>query len=298
MRVGYVGLGAMGGSLARHLVGKYSLTVLDLHRPAVAAFEQLGAGSAASPADLARRSDLVLLCLPRSSDVERVIFGPGGLAEGLAPGAAVVDQTSGIPEQTRDFARRLAECGVGMIDAPVSGAMATAAAGTISIIASGPLSTFRTAEPVLRAISANVFHCGERVGNGQTIKSINNLMNVGCRLSTLETVAMGRKLGLSLASMIEALNATTARNYTTQGMLPAIAAGRQSTKFALALQVKDMHQAMTLGEGKVPMPIATASRGLLQIALNMLGQDAQLEQIIGFVESMAATRFVDRGAPA
>lgn len=298
MRVGYVGLGAMGGNLARHLVGKYPLTVLDLHRPAVEALEQLGAESATSAAALARRSDIVLLCLPRSSDVERVIFGPGGLAEGIAEGALIVDQTSGIPDQTHEFARRLAERSVDMIDAPVSGAMATAIAGTISIIASGPLTAFRKAEPVLRTISRNVFHCGERVGNGQTIKSINNLMNVGCRLSTLETVAMGRKLGLSLASMIEALNATTARNYTTQGMLPAIAEGRQSTKFALALQVKDMHQAMALGESKVPMPMASAARGLLQTGLNLLGQDAQLEQIIGFVESTAGTRLVDRAATA
>jgi len=298
MRVGYVGLGAMGANLARHLVGKYALTVLDLHRPAIEAFEKLGAQGATSAKDLASRCDVILLCLPRSSDVERVIFGPDGLGEGVARGAVVVDQTSGIPDETRKFAQRLAERGVDMIDAPVSGAMATAVAGTISIIASGPLAGFRKAEPALRTISRNVFHCGERVGNGQTIKSINNLMNVGCRLSTLESVAMGRKLGLSLASMIDALNATTARNYTTLGMLPAIADGRQSTKFALALQVKDMHQAMTLGEGKVPMPMANASRGLLQIGLNMLGQDAQLEQIIGFVESMAATRFVDRAASA
>jgi len=292
MRVGYIGLGAMGGALARHLVGKYTLSVLDLNSATVATFEQLGAKRAASPAQMARDCDIVLLCLPRSSDVEKVVFGPNGLAEGLSSGKVVVDQTSGVPEETRKFARRLAETGVSLFDAPVSGAMATAVAGTISIIASGPKEAFERALPVLRSISQNVFHCGERVGNGQTMKTVNNMMNVGCRIATLEAVAMGRKFGLSLEAMIEALNASTARNYTTQGMLPAIAEGRQSTKFGLALQVKDMNQAIMLGVHRdVPLPMATLSRGVLQIGLNSLGENAQLEQMIGVIESMAGTRF-------
>jgi 3-hydroxyisobutyrate dehydrogenase-like beta-hydroxyacid dehydrogenase len=94
--------------------------------------------------------------------------------------------------------------------------------------------------------------------------------------------------------MTEAINATTARNYTSQGMLPAIAEGRQSTKFWLALQVKDIHQAIGLAaEQKVPMPIGGAARSLLQIGLNSLGKDAQLEQMIGVIESMADTKFVE-----
>lgn len=292
MRVGYIGLGAMGGALARHLVGKYALCVLDLNEAAVAAFEKLGAQRAASPAQMARDCEIVLLCLPRSSDVEKVVFGRNGLAEGLSSGKIVVDQTSGVPEETRKFARRLGEIGVSMFDAPVSGAMATAVAGTISIIASGPKDAFARALPVLRSISQNVFHCGDRVGNGQTMKTVNNMMNVGCRIATLEVVAMGRKFGLSLGAMIEALNASTARNYTTQGMLPAIAEGRQSTKFGLALQVKDMNQAIMLGVNRnVPLPMATLSRGVLQIGLNSLGENAQLEQMIGIIESMAGTRF-------
>lgn len=294
MRIGYIGLGAMGGALARHLVGKFQLSVFDLNQKAVDSFVELGATSAATPAELARNSDVVLLCLPRSSDVEAVLFGPNGAAEGLVAGKIVVDQTSGVPAETRGFARRLEKTGVTLFDAPVSGAMATAIAGTISIIASGPQDAFQQALPVLQSISPNVFHCGERVGNGQTMKTVNNMMNVSCRLATLEVVAMGRKFGLPLELMTEAINATTARNYTSQGMLPAIAQGRQSTKFWLALQVKDIHQAIGLAaEQKVPMPIGSAARSILQIGLNILGKDAQLEQMIGVIESMADTTFVD-----
>ncbi|HEX7908653.1 MAG TPA: NAD(P)-dependent oxidoreductase [Paraburkholderia sp.] len=294
MRIGYIGLGAMGGALARHLIGKFPLSVFDLSQKAVESFVELGATAATTPAELARNSDVILLCLPRSSDVQAVLFGPSGVAEGLSAGKIVVDQTSGVPSETRGFARQLEEMGVSLFDAPVSGAMATAIAGTISIIASGPQDAFQKALPVLQSISPNVFHCGERVGNGQTMKTVNNMMNVSCRLATLEVVAMGRKFGLPLEVMTKAINATTAQNYTSQGMLPAIAEGRQSTKFWLALQVKDIHQAIGLAaEQKVPMPIGGAARSILQIGLNSLGKDAQLEQMIGVIESMADTKFVD-----
>lgn len=299
MHVGYIGLGAMGGALARHLLDKYTLSVLDINKATVDAFVQLGARAATSAADMARQCDIVLLCLPRSSDVRHVIFGPGGLAEGLSAGKIVIDQTSGVPGDTREFAERLGAMGVSLFDAPVSGAMATAIAGTISIIASGPAQALERAMPVLKSISANVFDCGGRVGNGQTMKAVNNMMNAGCRLATLEAVAMGRKYGLSLAAMTQALNHTTGRNYTTQGMLVAIAEGRQSTKFALSLQVKDMNQAMLMGvDHGVPMPISGAVRGLLQIGLNTLGENPQLEDMIRLIESMAGTRLADQGVTA
>ena len=299
MNVGYIGLGAMGGALAKHLVGKHALTVLDLNRDAVARLVELGAHGATSGAEVARRSEVVVLCLPRSSDVERVLFGPDGLADGLAAGAIVVDQTSGIPDDTRRFAQRLAERGVAMMDAPVSGAMATAIAGTVSIIASGPKEVFEKVQPVLATISRNVLYCGERVGNGQTMKTVNNMMNTGCRLATLEAVSMGRKYGLSLPAMTEALNHTTGRSFTSQGMLVAIAEGRQSTNFGLALQLKDEQQALSMGMAQgVPTPISDIARGLLQSGVNTLGKDARLEQIIGFIESMADTKLAPSPAPA
>ena len=105
---------------------------------------------------------------------------------------------------------------------------------------------------------------------------------------------MGRKQGLTLPVMIEALNATTAHNHTTRGMLPALLEGRQTVKFFLALQLKDMNQALDMGvDGGVPAPIGSLCRGLLQIGINTLGPNAQLEEIIGVIESMAGTRFVD-----
>src|SRR5437879_13885235 len=105
MHVGYIGLGAMGGALARHLIGKYPLSVLDINTAAVAAFVKRGAVAAASAAELARTSDSVLMCLPRSYEVRQVVFGAGGLAEGVSPGETVIDQASGVAAVPREAAQ-------------------------------------------------------------------------------------------------------------------------------------------------------------------------------------------------
>ena len=137
MELGYVGLGAMGGALARRLMLSHKLRVLDLRPEVVAAFAENGAIPAQDGASLARESDILLLCLPRSADVREAIFGAGGLAEGLSPGKVVVDQTSGNPDDTRAMAAELAEQGITLIDAPVSGGPAGADAGTIAIMVGG-----------------------------------------------------------------------------------------------------------------------------------------------------------------
>ena len=135
MELGYIGLGAMGGALARRLMLSHKLRVYDLQPDVVSDFAENGAIPAQSPVAMARECDVVLLCLPRSADVREAIFGEGGLIEGLEPGKIVIDQTSGDPDETRAMAAELAEKGITMVDAPVSGGPAGAHAGTIAIIA-------------------------------------------------------------------------------------------------------------------------------------------------------------------
>ena len=294
MHVGYVGLGAMGSALARRLLAGHTLSVCDLNSAAVAAFEKLGASAAPSAADLARRCDIVLLCLPRSSDVRKVIFGPGGLAEGLTAGKIVIDQTSGVPSETRDIAQQLAARGVAMIDAPVAGGVPAAEEGTITIMASGPVDAYEKALPILHSISRNVHWCRGPLGNGQAIKLVNNSMNAACRLATLEVVAMGKKMGLSLKAMTDSLNSGAGRNRTSKAMLPALIEGKASTNFSLSLMLKDMNQAASMGmECGAPMAITNIVRGLLQIGVNTLGENARLEDVVGLIESMAGTRLTD-----
>lgn len=293
MQVGYVGLGAMGTPLARRLVREgRDLMVWDINPAAIAEFQKLGAQAAGSAVDLARRCDIVLLCLPRSADVETALFRDEGLAEGLSPGKVVVDQTSGIPSETRKFGTRLAEQGVTLIDAPVSGGAATADNGTIAIMASGPEDGYAKALPVLKAISSNVYRCGSQLGNGQAVKAVNNMMMACNRLSTLELVALGRKLGLSLETMTRMLNRGSGHNHITNVMLPALQQGRHSNSFFMSLMLKDINQAIALGnEVGAPMPIANIARAVYQVAVNTLGERSQLDDIAMLVESMGAIKF-------
>jgi 3-hydroxyisobutyrate dehydrogenase len=285
----------MGGALARRLIGSHELCVWDLSTASMAAFDALDVPCASSAAELARRCDIVVLCLPRTADVRKLLFADGGLIEGLSPGKLIIDQTSGVPHETFAIAERLSALGVAFIDAPVSGGISGAAAGTIAIMVSGPNGAFERALPVLNSISHNVFRCGVRVGDAQALKLANNMLFAGSRLATLEIVALGKKMGLSLASMTNVLNRGAGRNRTSQVVLQNIVERKQSTaKFALTLMLKDANQAMELAmRCGVPTPISNVVRGLLQIGVSALGNQAQLDDTIGLIEAMAHTRIAD-----
>ncbi len=291
MELGYIGLGAMGGALARRLMLSHKLRVLDLRPDVVADFAKDGAVPAQDGASLARECDIIMLCLPRSADVREAIFGPGGLIEGLKPGKIVVDQTSGDPDETRAIAAELAEKDITFIDAPVSGGPDGATAGTIAIMAAGPMDVFETVKPYFESISPNVFHCGD-VGNAHVLKLVNNTIAACCRIATLEAVAMGRKYGLSLEKMTEVINKSSGRNGATERMLPMMIEGQPSSKFALALMLKDVGLATQLGINcGAPMMVANVTRGLLQAAHYEAGDGANLDEAATTIEAMAEMKF-------
>ena len=293
MELGYVGLGAMGGALARRLMLSHKLRVLDLRPEAVGDFTANGAVPAQDGASLARESDIVLLCLPRSTDVREAIFGPGGIAEGLSPGKIIVDQTTGDPDETRAMAAELAEIGVAMLDAPVSGGPSGADAGTIAIMVGGPAETFGVVRPYFESISPNVVHCGG-IGNGHVVKLVNNTIAACNRLGMLEAVAMGRKYGLSLETMNEVINKSSGRSGATERVLPAMIEGTFSSNFALGLMLKDVSLATELGmKCGAPMFLHGIVRGLLQNGLHRCGADVNLDEMISVIEGMADTRFRD-----
>jgi len=283
----------MGGALARRLMLSHSLRVLDLRPDAVGVFAKEGAIPVQDGASLARESDVIFLCLPRSSDVRAAIFGTGGVAEGWEPGKILIDQTTGDPDDTRAMAEELEEHGVTLIDAPVSGGVAGAEAGTIAIMVGGPSQVFESVKPILESISPNIFHCG-RTGNGHVMKLVNNTLGVCNRLAMLETVAMGRKYGLSLAKMTEVLNKSTGRSNYTETMLPNIIAGKPPADFALALSLKDITLGTKLGmECGAPMLIPNLVRGMLQQGVNNFGEQISLELISKLIEEMADMTFKD-----
>lgn len=283
----------MGGALARRLMLSHRLRVYDLRPEVVQEFAENGAIPAQSPASLAEECDVVMLCLPRSTDVREAIFGPGGIAEGISAGKVIIDQTSGDPDETRDMAATLAELGITLMDAPVSGGPRGAEAGTIAVIAAGPEDVFNQVKAIYESISPNVFYCGG-TGNGHVIKTVNNTIAAVNRIAALEAAAVGRKYGLSLEVMTEVINKSSGKNSTTENAFPRMIKGEPTSDFGLALMLKDVTLATQLGtKSGVPMQVSNLVRGILQGYLNQSGPDAKMDAVQPAFEAAARVKFVD-----
>jgi 3-hydroxyisobutyrate dehydrogenase len=293
MQIGYLGLGAMGGALARRLQLRRKLVVFDLNPAAVSELVERGAEAAASPAALARRCEVIFLCLPTSEHVRMAIFGTEGLIEGLKPGAILVDQTTGDPNATRAMAEKLAVRGIELVDAPVSGGAMGAEAGTIAIMLGASEAQRERLAPIFADISPNLFHAGA-VGNGQVIKLANNLVSHCQRLLTQEAMALAVKNGVAPDRAVDILTAGGAKNaYMERTLKPHVLRGQLKVGFTLGLAEKDVKLACNLGEASgVPMPFGNMVSGLYTEMVAQRGYGAEVETSGLLTEARAGTRFI------
>lgn len=291
MRLGYVGLGNMGGALARRLMLKHKLTVHDARTQVVQAFAKDGAAPAGSAAEVAKASDLVMLCLPTSNEVREAVFGPGGVAEGIAKGAIVADMTTGDPLATREMAKEAAVRGFTLVDAPVSGGPQGATAGTIAIMVGAPAEVFARIKEPLLAISPNVVHCGD-VGAGHVAKLCNNMLAAICRTATFEAVSLGVKNGLDPKVAVQVLQKGSGRNYATDVTFPRnIVTGDLDQGFTLGLMHKDVRLATQLGaDSGVPLFIGNLVRETFQTLIAEHGKDADINQMTLTFERLTGAR--------
>ncbi len=292
MKIGFVGLGRMGGALARRLMREHRLQVFDIRPEVRDAFAREGAEPMASLTALAKACDVVLTCLPTSAEVREVIFGADGLAAGMKKGGLIADMTTGDPNATRQMAEVLKGKGIDLIDAPVSGGPHGATAGTIAIIVGALADQFEQVKPVFTAISPNVFHTGG-VGTGQIMKLVNNVIAAGVRAATFEAVALGVKNGLDLKTCVDILAKGTARSYTTELALPGLLDPNRKMTFSLGLMHKDVRLATDVAsQSGVPMPLASAVREVYQTAINELGYETDLNDLIRVCERQARVDIV------
>lgn len=293
MQIGYVGVGSMGGALAARLQLAHPLIVFDRAPAAVAAMTRLGSTAVADLGELARACDAVFLCLPTSDQVEEALFGTGGLAEGLRPGSIVIDQTTGDPTRTRRFAEQLAARNVDLVDAPVSGGIAGAQAGTIAIMVGASESQMARICPILQAISPSIFHAGG-VGSGHVIKLVNNLMSTAQRLLSFEAMALAAKNGVDPRNAADILLAGGGRNaYLEKMMKPRILEGKLNVGFTLGLGHKDVRLACQLGmDSGVPMFFGNLTREMYQLCIAQNGRDAQVDTCGQVIDRLAGTSVV------
>ena len=204
-RVGFIGLGVMGAPMARNLLrAGFSLRVHSRSSPPVDELVAEGAARGANPADVAASSDVVITMVPDTPDVELVLFGEHGVAETASAGSLVIDMSTIDPLATRTFAERLAERGVAMLDAPVSGGQVGAEAGSLSIMVGGPDEAFVRARPLFEAMGSTIVHVGPS-GAGQVTKACNQLVIASAVEAVGEAFVLAAKAGVDPAKVREAL---------------------------------------------------------------------------------------------
>jgi 3-hydroxyisobutyrate dehydrogenase len=289
--IAYLGLGAIGRPMAARLAHAEGITLAVWNRTAskAAAFvAELGGRHAASPADAARGADLVITCFPVSADVVAVLDGPEGLLAGMATGTLLMDCTSGDPATSRAIADRLAAHGIGYLDAPVSGGVAGAVNGTLTVMVGGEASAFESVQSVLVHCAKKVVHCGP-VGAGDAVKAVNNALLAIHVWSTGEGLVALAKAGVRPGVALDVINTSSGRSNTSMNLFPERVLTRAFPRtFRLALLDKDIGIAADLArELKVPAPMLQLAADLMTVAHTMLGEDADHVEAVKVLESWA-----------
>lgn len=253
--VGFIGLGTMGTRMVRNLLKHgFTVRVFDVVPEAVAVLAAAGADAVTSVAEAARGASVVVTMLPDTPDVEAVILGEAGLRAHPPEGRVIVDMSTISPVAVRSMAATLAEAGVALLDAPVSGGPAGAEAGTLTIMVGGDPDAFAKVYPVLAAMGTTINHVGPS-GAGQTVKLCNQLM-VGINIqSVCEALALGRAAGVDLAQMREVLLGGSAASWMLDRLGAQMIAGDVGAGFRIDLQLKDLRLVNELATAlAVPLP--------------------------------------------
>lgn len=289
-RVAFVGLGAIGAPMATHIPSVAELVVWNRTRArATALAGRVAAHVADSAADAARGAAVFITCLPTSGEVEAVLFA-GGAAAALPEGAIVVDCTSGDPEASRRIAARLAGGGVGFLDAPVSGGVAGAEGGTLTVMVGGDAALLERVRPVLDAFAGKIVHCGP-VGAGHAVKAVNNALLAVAVWGTGEGLATLRKLGVDPRAALEVINASSGRSYASEALFPERVLTRAFPRtFRLALLDKDTRIAAGMATAAgVPAELLALTSRLFADARATLGEAADHVEAVKVIEERAGT---------
>ncbi len=287
--LGFVGVGRMGGPMASRLLDAgYRLCVYDLSEAATAPLVARGAELAASPAEVASAADIVLISLPTPDVVRQVVLGGNG---GIINGSKVrllIDLSTTGPGVATEVAAQVAERKIGWVDAPVSGGVTGAKAGTLAVMVSCPKPALQEIEPILK-VFGRLFHTGEKPGLAQTAKLANNLLAATALVATSEVMAMGVKAGLDAKVLIDIINASSGRNSATQDKFPrAVLPGTFDFGFTTGLSYKDVRLCVDEAEAMgVPMVVGAAVRQMLAVTKARFGADSDFTYVAKVLEEWA-----------
>lgn len=257
-QIGFVGLGIMGQGMTRNLLkAGFSLTVWNRTASKMAPLVEAGAKAADSPAEVAANSDIVVACLGGTADVEQVVLGDSGLAEGFKSGNLLVDCSTISPVGTKAIAAALAEKGVGMLDAPISGGSEGAANGTLSIMVGGQAEEVNRAMPVFEAMGKTITHVGQ-IGAGQTVKLVNQILVVSNMLGVAEALLFAQAGGVDLEKALKAVEAGAAGSWMLSNRGPQVIEQDWRPGFTIDMQQKDLRLVLEAGD-KFGTPLPATS---------------------------------------
>jgi 3-hydroxyisobutyrate dehydrogenase len=279
----------MGAPMAARLASGGALAVWNRTRSRAEEFARAhGARSAATPREAATGADVVITCLPTSQEVEALLDGPDGLLAGLAPGALLLDCTSGDPKTSLRIAARLAGRGVAFADAPVSGGTNGAEAGTLTIMVGADEAIFARALPILESMGSRVEHVGA-VAAGHALKAVNNALLAVNILAIGEALAALVKAGLSARTALDVINVSSGRSFVSETLVPErVLTGAWPRTFRLALLEKDVGIARNLlRETGVEGPVLDLAGEVFGRARAALGESADYLEAIRLIESRA-----------
>jgi 3-hydroxyisobutyrate dehydrogenase len=263
MRIGFVGLGTMGAAMAANLLrAGHELTVWNRTPGRADGLVTDGASEAASPGDVARASEVIVVCVSDTADVEEVVLGPSGVIEGTPPGSLVIDCSTISPAGTRAIAAALAAREVRFVDAPVTGGSEGARNATLAILVGGDPEDVERARPILEAMGKTITHFGP-VGAGQVAKAVNQVMIAGSYLGVAEGLVLAMKAGLDPAQVVEALSGGAAQSWVLANRSGRMIADDYPLGFKVVLHRKDLRIAIDLAdESGVDMPVASLAADL------------------------------------
>lgn len=287
-RIGFIGLGLMGKPMAMNLLKTgYPVTVWNKTRRKMKEPADRGAARAKSPKEVAENSDVIITMVSDPLALKEVVLGKEGIIRGVNKGAVLIDMSTIAPSFIRDVAERLKKKGVEMLDAPVSGSVPAAEAGTLCIMAGGKKEVFESHLRILKIMGKKVFYIG-RIGMGSYMKLVVNLIAAIINQSMAEGLVLGTKAGISPDLLLEVLGAGAGKAALIEVKGPAILKRNFKTNFALKHMVKDLGLILSAGEElRVPLPLTGRAKEIYERALQKGLGEKDFCAIINYIEEMA-----------
>ena len=288
LRIGYIGLGIMGKSIARNILkAGYPLVVHNRSRKSVDELVKDGAIAAHSPAEVAEKVDVIFTNLPDSPDVEQVALGPDGIIMGAHNGLIFIDNSTVKPATTRMIGQHLAEKGVIMLDAPVSGGDIGAKEGTLTIMVGGSKEALQKVRPVLEAIGKTITHVGG-LGDGQIAKAANQIMVAAQMVAMGELLIFAQKAGADPRKVVEAIRGGAAGCWTLDNKPQRLFSSNRQPGFKAYMQAKDLGIVMdTAREFGVSLPSSAVNAQLYNAMLEMGLREMDNSAVIGVIEKLS-----------